>query len=1156
MNLKKLLYATLVFSALFLIGCANAGKDQKVEAGETVTLDGSESKADFYGEIKKYKWKQVKNKHFMVEIVGKNTEKPTFIAPNVTKKTRLTFVLNTLEKGGIISSWHTQDRVDVIVSPTVAVNVPPQAVATASTSTVKEGNAVTFDASSSSDSDGQIVSYLWSDASGATLSSESSFEHTFATLGEHTLTLKVTDDAGAEASTTVTVKVEALQKPIARIHSGATMVTTGSTVTFDANGSTDSDGQIVSYTWKDAQGTTLSNEKSFSHTFDVSGEQNISLEVLDDDGQLGLASVNIVVQALLTSVELSIETNTLEINQTTILHAIAYYNDNTSQDVSSSVTWEVADDVLLSIDANATLTALKGGSTQIKAKVGEVASNAVQIEILPQDTTPPVLKLNGEAELTLIQGTAYVELGATATDDRDENVSVTTSGEVDVAVVGDYSITYTAEDKAGNEANIIRVVHVVLPPDTTPPVLTLNGENTLTLRQGSVYTELGAMAMDERDGNVSVVIVGSVETAIVGTYTITYSAEDKAGNKASITRTITVIDVTPPLITLNGESSITLEQNAVYNELGAISFDAVDGNVSVSIIGNIDTSVVGTYVITYTTQDSAGNEANVTRTITITDVIPPVITLNGEANITLEQNAVYTELGATALDAVDGNVSVTISGIVDTSTVGSYTVTYTATDSAGNEANTTRTITIIDVTPPVITLNGESNITLEQNAVYTELGATAVDAVDGNVTVTTTGTVDTATVGTYTIVYSATDSVGNEANLTRTMRVIDVTPPVLILNGDEIVTLLEDDAYVELGATAQDGVDGNVTVTISGTVDTATIGEYILTYTATDSSGNSASMSRTVQVEQRFLPPSISISEELESTLAQSVVPYDRITLEISATSTVKLTALNQTLAEEQNRSIELKGVDNHGMFYLYNIPLVKGTNTIRLQATNEADEMIEQNITINAEVNSSVPIGMYALKYEGVQSLETSVLVRTALDAKEYLFDSEGNGMIDVTQTDGNFTVSYRKEGRYKPRVTVRTTDGLLYSSSNNFSISLDVKASATQKDPKGAEAIDVAKAFVQAIIDEDREKVESLIGHNDKLEKVLYTKPEVRVFLKSIYSHITQWSQTYHQLGDATISITYEDNGTTHHGGFELMLHHSHGLYTGRKWTVRMLY
>jgi len=75
---------------------------------------------------------------------------------------------------------------------------------------------------------------------------------------------------------------------------------------------------------------------------------------------------------------------------------------------------------------------------------------------------------------------------------------------------------------------------------------------------------------------------------------------------------------------------------------------------------------------------------------------------------------------------------------------------------------------------------------------------------------------------------------------------IDTTPPVITLNGDANVTLHQGDTYVELGATATDNVDTNVTVDINGTVDTSTLGKYILTYTATDSSGNSVSVSSSI----------------------------------------------------------------------------------------------------------------------------------------------------------------------------------------------------------------------------------------------------------------------------------------------------------------------
>ncbi|MDO1449434.1 DUF5011 domain-containing protein [Rhodocytophaga aerolata] len=91
------------------------------------------------------------------------------------------------------------------------------------------------------------------------------------------------------------------------------------------------------------------------------------------------------------------------------------------------------------------------------------------------------------------------------------------------------------------------------------------------------------------------------------------------------------------------------------------------------------------------------------------------------------------------------------------------------------------TITIEDTTPPVITLNGASEIVLECGIdTYTELGATATDICDASVPVSISGTVDTHTPGTYLVTYNATDDSGNAAvEVVRTVKVVDTTPPVV-----------------------------------------------------------------------------------------------------------------------------------------------------------------------------------------------------------------------------------------------------------------------------------------------------------------------------------------------------------------------------------------
>jgi len=85
--------------------------------------------------------------------------------------------------------------------------------------------------------------------------------------------------------------------------------------------------------------------------------------------------------------------------------------------------------------------------------------------------------------------------------------------------------------------------------DTKSPKITLNGDNPLILELGQSFRDPGAVAIDDVDGNVEVSVSGSVDTEQLGTYTLTYSATDSAGNSASVKRVIKVVTVLPKNIT-------------------------------------------------------------------------------------------------------------------------------------------------------------------------------------------------------------------------------------------------------------------------------------------------------------------------------------------------------------------------------------------------------------------------------------------------------------------------------------------------------------------------------------------------------------------------------------------------------------------------------
>ncbi len=165
----------------------------------------------------------------------------------------------------------------------------------------------------------------------------------------------------------------------------------------------------------------------------------------------------------------------------------------------------------------------------------------------------------------------------------------------------------------------------------------------------------------------------------------------------------------------------------------------------------------------------------------------------------------------------------------------------------------------LDASKPIIKLNGDSTIKLKLNEKYTELGATATDDKDGDITskIKITGTVDTKKVGTYTITYTVEDSAKNTATVTRKViveneNVTNASIPIITLNGDKEIKIKVGETFNDPGATATDSIDGNLTsnIVVTGSVDNTTPGEYILTYTVKNSSGKGVSDTRKVIVEE------------------------------------------------------------------------------------------------------------------------------------------------------------------------------------------------------------------------------------------------------------------------------------------------------------------
>ena len=213
------------------------------------------------------------------------------------------------------------------------------------------------------------------------------------------------------------------------------------------------------------------------------------------------------------------------------------------------------------------------------------------------------------------------------------------------------------------------------------------------------------------------------------------------------------IDDQPPVISIFGESLISINQFSDFSDPGAVATDIQEGDISSSIIvtGEVNTEEVGVYGLAYNVADSEGNNAfAVTRTVTIVDVTSSSITLIGDENFTVEGGSTYQDPGISAIDDVDGDISNNVvitctvapentnsivTGLIDTFVLGEYILVYTITDAAGNSSSISRTVTVVDTTPPeIIGFNQGETILHPQGDTYSAPNIQVIDIVDGDIT--------------------------------------------------------------------------------------------------------------------------------------------------------------------------------------------------------------------------------------------------------------------------------------------------------------------------------------------------------------------------------------------------------------------------------------
>ena len=417
--------------------------------------------------------------------------------------------------------------------------------------------------------------------------------------------------------------------------------------------------------------------------------------------------------------------------------------------------------------------------------------------------------------------------------------------------LGETIVTWTATDIVGNTSTTEQKVIVV---DTTAPNLTIPEDQIVEATSiEETLVEIGEAESNDITG-ISSITNNAPEVFSLGSTVVTWTSIDNNGNSTTYEQTITVVDTISPSIFVPADIVVEAADPVLnFIELGdATTYD----HVGVDSVTNDkpDSFSFGSTTVTWTAVDTSGNISSDTQIVTIIDTTIPEIVAPSDVTVeaTGTSNTVV-EIGqATIYDIIQ--VESVTSDSPDTFPLGETVITWTATDSSGNSATATQTVTVVDTTAPSVT--APDSITIEASGAEGNLVDIGLGSGSDTVEIisVTSDSPDTFPLGETVITWTATDSSGNSATATQTVTVVDTTAPSV--TAPDSITIEASGAegnLVDIGLGSGSDTVEIISVT-SDSPDTFPLGETVITWTATDSSGNSATATQTVTVVDTTAP--------------------------------------------------------------------------------------------------------------------------------------------------------------------------------------------------------------------------------------------------------------------------------------------------------------
>ena len=484
-----------------------------------------------------------------------------------------------------------------------------------------------------------------------------------------------------------------------------------------------------------------------------------------------------------------------------------------------------------------------------EAEAEAVAEAEAEVAAANPDTTKPVISTPDDLVIEATGSLTYVDLEEAIAMDE-SGIQLIIHNSPTLFPLGSSTIIWTAIDNNGNSAFATQQIDVV---DTTPP--TISSIPDITVEAVVPYENIVELQEPMADDILGIVSItnDAPEFFPIGETIVTWTATDIGGNTANIEQKITVFDTIFPILEIPEDIVIeatSLDQNDV--NLGEAT--STDNGEIISITNDApEFFTMGETTVTWTTIDSSNNFSSLTQLVSVIDTTAPEI-LPIE-DITLEASSVDANIvnldNPTVSDIQDTTIYIIAPDVFP---IGETTVTWTAVDASNNSAITTQTVTIIDTTKPGLSIPDNQIVeasSLDETLV--DIGQAEAYDITGISSIVHNAP-DVFSLGSTLIAWTATDNYGNITTAYQTITVVDTTSPIII-SPQDITSEATDPTmnYIELGElVASDSV--GIESIINNKPITFPFGSTTVTWTVTDTSGNTSQATQVVTLVDTTLP--------------------------------------------------------------------------------------------------------------------------------------------------------------------------------------------------------------------------------------------------------------------------------------------------------------